>query len=127
LSTRIITKTKVSIGAIEPSTLTIAFDPSIPAGTTARAEASVDVGYIQPELFNLTTDPEVRAEVYVLLDGTEHRLVSLDENSYRDIDVNESFGELLAKKLILVATTKTTTTALRKVSLYYSGGIFDYR
>jgi hypothetical protein len=127
MSTTIVTKTKVSIGAIEPSELTIAFDINIPGGTTARAEVTADEGYIQPELFVLTTDPEVQVEVYVLLDGSEKRLLSLDEDSSSDVDVTEAYGELLTKKLIMIGKTKTLTTALRKITLNYTGGIYDYR
>jgi hypothetical protein len=127
MSTSIITKTKVSIAAIEPSELTIAFDVNIPSGTSARAEFTPDVGFIEPKLLTLLTDPEVSGEVYVLLDGVEKRLLSLDENSRADVDVDESYGDLSARKLILIGKTKTTTTALRKVTLKYSGGIFDYR
>ena len=127
MSTSIITKTKVSIAAIEPSELTIAFDPYIPGGTSAKAEFTPDVGFIEPKLLTLLTDPEVQGEVYVLLDGVEKRLLSLDENSRADVDVDESYGNLSAWKLILVGKTKTTTTALRKITLKYSGGIFDYR
>ena len=127
MSTAIITKTKVSIAVIEPSVLTIAFDPYIPGGTSAKAELTPDVGYLEPKLLTLLTDPEVQGEVYVLLDGSEKRLLSLDENSRTDVDVDESYGTLSAWKLILVGKTKTTTTQLRKITLKYSGGIFDYR
>jgi hypothetical protein len=127
VSTSIITKTKVSIAAIEPSELTIAFDAYIPSGTSARAEFTPDVGFLEPKLLTLLTDPEVSGEVYVLLDGVEKRLLSLDENSEANVDVDESYGNLSARKLILVGKTKTTTTQLRKITLKYSGGIFDYR
>ncbi|MCR6691588.1 MAG: hypothetical protein MRT15_04290 [archaeon YNP-LCB-003-016] len=127
MSTAIITKTKVSIGAIEPSTLTISIDVNMPGGTTARLEVSTDRGYIQPGIFTLTTEPEVQGEVYVLLDGTEVKLLELDEDSMVDVDVNEDFGEILTKKIILVGKAKTKTTAIRKITLKYSGGIFEYR
>lgn len=127
MSTSIITKTKVSVGAIEPSELTIAFDVDIPAGTVARAEVAPDTGFMEPKLMILQTDPEVQAEVYVLLDGGEKRLLSLDENSSVDVDVDEAFGELSARKLVLVAMTKTTTTAIRRAVLKYTGMLFDYR
>jgi len=127
VSTSIITKTKVSIAAIEPSELTVVFDVNIPGGTSARVEFTPDVGYIESKLLTLLTDPEVQGEVYVLLDGSEKRLLSLDENSRTDVDVDESYGTLSAWKLILVGKTKTTTTQLRKITLKYSGGIFDYR
>jgi hypothetical protein len=127
MSTSIITKTKVSIGAVEPSELTIAFDVGIPGGTSARAEFAPDTGFIEPKLMTLQTDPEVQAEVYVLLDGSEKRLLSLDENSSVDVDVDEAYGDLSARKLILIGKTKTATTAIRRVSLKYSGEIFDYR
>jgi len=127
VSTSIITKTKVSIAAIEPSELTVVFDVNIPGGTSARVEFTPDVGYIESKLLTLLTDPEVQGEVYVLLDGSEKRLLSLDENSRADVDVDESYGTLSAWKLILVGKTKTTTTQLRKITLKYSGGIFDYR
>jgi hypothetical protein len=127
MSTSIITKTKVSIGAVEPSELTVVFDVDNPAGTSARVEFTPDVGFIEPKLLTLLTDPEVQGEVYVLLDGVEMRLLSLDENSEANVDVDESYGNLSARKLILVGKTKSTTTALRKITLKYSGGIFDYR
>jgi hypothetical protein len=127
MSTQIITKTKVSIGAVKPSQLIIAFDPNIPAGTEARAEVTPSEGYVQPELFIFSAEPEVQGEVYVLLDGAEHKLLDIDENSSDDVDVNEAFGELLTKKLILVGKTKVTTTDLRKVILYYTGGIYEFR
>jgi len=127
MSTSIITKTKVSIGVVEPSELTIDFDVNIPAGTTARAEVAPDAGFLEPKLMTLQTDPEVQAEVYVLLDGSEKRLLSLDENSSVDVDVDEAYGELAARKLILIGKTKVTTTAIRRVSLKYTGEIVDYR
>ena len=115
------------VQAIEPSTLTVAFDPNIPAGTTARAEVSPDRGYIVPELFTISSDPEVKGEVHVVIDGVEYTILEIDENCSRDVDVNASYGEILADKIVLVGTTKTTTTALRTVSLNYSGGVRDYR
>jgi len=127
MSTEIITKTKVSVGAVPPSTLAIVFDYGIAGGTEARAEMTPDVGYLQLHLMSLSTDPEVRGEVYVQLDGREVMLASLDENSSADIDVDEAYGELLVRKLVLVGRTKTTTTAWRKVTLNYSGGLFDFR
>jgi hypothetical protein len=63
----------------------------------------------------------------VLLDGTEVKLLELDEDSMVDVDVNEDFGEILTKKIILIGKAKTKTTAIRKITLKYSGGIFEYR
>jgi len=128
-STVVITRNKVSIGVVEPSTLRIDFDLNVPGGTTARAEVTPDVGYLEPDLFSLSTDPEVRCEVWALVNGsaTEQRLYSLDENSYRDIDVIEEFDELILRRLVLVGVTKTTTTALRSVILNYSGRLVDFR
>ena len=127
MSTTIIRKTKVSIGAIEPSMLAIDFDIGIPQGTTARVDVSADVGFIFPKLFILTTDPQVEATVYVQLDGSEVKLFSLDEDSSIEVDVDEVYGELQAKRIILEGKVKTDTTELRKITLKYSGGIFDFR
>jgi hypothetical protein len=127
MSTAIVSKTKVALGAIKPSTLSIVFDPEIPAGSTARAEMSPEEGFIQPKLFVVDTDPEVQAEVYALLDGAEHMLLELDEDSHAEVDVDEEYGDLLTKRLVLVGRTKTDTTAQRKIALYYTAGLFDYR
>jgi hypothetical protein len=128
-STVVITRNKVSVGVVEPSTLRIDFDLNMSGGTTARAEVAPDVGFLEPDLFSLRTDPEVRCEVWALVDGsaTEQRLYSLDENSYRDVDVTEEFGELILRRLVLVGVTKTTTTALRSIILNYSGRLVDFR
>jgi hypothetical protein len=127
MSTQIITKTKTSLVVIKPSELAIVFDYMMPEGTTARAEYSPDAGFLQLNLLSITTDPEVQGEVYVLVNGTEEKLVSLDEDSHRDVDVIATYGVLAAKKLILVGKVKTTTTDVRQVSLKYSGQVFDYR
>jgi len=127
MSTSIITKTKVSVDVIELSELTVAFDTSIPGGTSARAEFTPDTGFIELKLLTLLTDPEVQGEVYAVVGGEERRLLSLDEDSEADVDADEAFGELRVEKLVLVGSTKTTTTALRKVTLKYSGNVFDYR
>jgi hypothetical protein len=127
MSTSIITKTKISVDVIEPSELTVAFDPGIPGGTSARAEFTPDTGFIELKLLTLLTDPEVRGEVYAVVGGEERRLLSLDEGSEADADADEAFGELRVEKLVLVGSTKTATTALRKVTLKYSGNVFYYR
>jgi hypothetical protein len=117
---------KEAVGEVPPSILTITYDAEIPGGTVARAEMSFD-GLFQPHIFLLESDPEVKGEVYVQLDTAEKKILEIDENSALDVDVDEAFGELLTTKLILQAVTKTTTTSLRKISLKYTGGIYEYR
>jgi len=124
--------TMVVVGPIEPSYLIVDFDINVPAGTEARAEASIEPGAIlskrlAPKLFILSTDIEVTGEVYAFIDGEEKRIVTIDENQVKEIDVDEEFGGLAAEKLILLAKTKSTTSALRRVSLYYTGSVVEYR
>jgi len=126
MSTSIITKTKVPIDVIEPSELTVQFDPGIPEGTEARVEVSADRGLIRPALISVATDYEVEAEVRALLDS-EALLLSVDPNSYVEADVEHVFGDVLVKKLILVARTFFPTTAARVVTLKYSGAIYEFR
>jgi hypothetical protein len=115
------------VQAIEPSTLTVTFSTGTSGGASARAEFSPSRGYFVPKLLKITSDSEVMGEVRVVINGVEYTMLKIDENSVRDVDVNASYGEILADKIILVGTVKTTTTALRKVSLNYCGGVFDYR
>jgi hypothetical protein len=103
--------------------LIVAFDPSIPAGTTARAEVVLDTGSLHLKLIRLTTDPEVEAEVYVVLGGKEAKIAELGENMEIEIDVDEYYGDLLTPELILVGTTTTSTTDLRAVKLRYGGKV----
>jgi hypothetical protein len=103
--------------------LTVAFDPSIPAGTSARAEVTLDTGSLHLKLIHLTTDPEVSAEVYVVLGGKEAKLVELGENMEMEIDVDEYYGDILTPELILVGITTADTTALRAVKLRYGGKV----
>jgi hypothetical protein len=124
--------TMVVVGPIEPSYLIVDFDINVPAGTEARAEASIEPGAIlskrlAPKLFILSTDIEVTGEVYALIDDEEKRIVTIDENQVKEIDVDEEFGGIAAEKLILLAKTKSTTSALRRVSLYYTGNVVEYR
>jgi hypothetical protein len=126
MSTSIITKTKVPIDVIEPSELTVQFDPGIPEGTEARVEVSADRGLIRPALISVATDYEVEAEVRALLDS-EALLLSVNPNSYVEADVEHVFGDVLVKKLILVARTFFPTTAARVVTLKYSGAIYEFR
>jgi len=126
LSTSIITKTKVPIGVIEPSEITVQFDPGIPEETEVRVEVSADRGLIRPAFISVTTDYEVEAELRALLD-TEFPLLSVDPNSYVEADVEHVFGDVLVKKLILVARTFFPTTDARVVTLKYSGAIYEFR
>jgi hypothetical protein len=120
-------RVKTAIETIPQSTLTILFDTGIPGGTTARVEVSPEKGLIQPKLFILTADSEVEGYVYGLMDGVERLFLSVDENEWREVDVDEFFDEVMVKKLILQAKTKKETTDLRNIALHYSGGIFEYR
>ena len=115
------------VEVVKPSTLTVTFSTGTSGGASARAEFSPSRGYFVPKLLKITSDSEVQGEVHVVIDGVEYTMLEIDENSVRDVDVNESFGEILADKIVLVGTTKTTTTAPRTVSLNYCGGVFDYR
>jgi hypothetical protein len=126
-STVIIPKVKTLIETIPKSSLTIVFDPSIPPGTRGRVEIAPDKGFIQPYVIEISVDPELKAEVYVQLDGYEKKMLEVDESKYDDIDVDESIGEVLASKLILVGETKVETTTVRRITLYYSGGVYEYR
>jgi hypothetical protein len=126
LSTQIITKTKVPIDVIEPSELVVQFDPDTPEGSEVRVEVFADRGLIRPAFISVTTDYEVEAEVRALLDS-EALLLSVDPNSYVEADVEHVFGEVLVKKLILVARTFFPTTAARVVTLKYSGAIYEFR
>jgi hypothetical protein len=126
MSTSIITKTKVPIGVIEPSELVVQFDPGIPEGTEARVEVPADRGLIRPALISVATDYEVEAEVRALLDS-EAPLLSVYPNSYVEADVEHAFGDVLVKKLILVARTFFPTTAARVVTLKYSGAVYEFR
>lgn len=126
MSTSIITKTKVPIGVIEPSEITVQFDPGIPEETEVRVEVSADRGLIRPAFISVTTDYEVEAELRALLD-TEFPLLSVDPNSYVEADVEHVFGDVLVKKLILVARTFFPTTDARVVTLKYSGAIYEFR
>lgn len=126
MSTQIITKTKVPIDVIEPSELVVQFDPDTPEGSEVRVEVFADRGLIRPAFISVTTDYEVEAEVRALLDS-EALLLSVDPNSYVEADVEHVFGEVLVKKLILVARTFFPTTAARVVTLKYSGAIYEFR
>jgi len=126
MSTVIITKTKIASAVIPLSTMTIAFDPAIPANTSARAEMSFDKP-MKLSIISLSTDSEVTGEVRVLIDGSEQSLLTTSENSYMEVDVNETFGELLIRKLVLIARTVRDTTMLRQVVLKYSGALYDFR
>jgi hypothetical protein len=120
-------KAKLPLNAIEPSTLTVAFDIYVPAGTTAQAEFSPDSGYLVPGILTLSTDPEVSGTVYAVVNNTQVELMTLGPNSEMDLDAVSTFGELLATKLILVGTAVSDTTDVRKITLNYTGGIYDYR
>jgi len=126
MSTVIITKTKIASAVVPLSNMTIAFDPAIPANTSARAEMSFDKP-MKLSLISLSTDPEVSGEVRVLLDGSEQSLLALDENNYAEADIDEEFGELLIRKLVLIARTVRDTTMLRQVVLKYSGALYEFR
>jgi len=126
MSTVIITKTKISSAVVPLSNMTIAFDPAIPADTTARAEMSFDKP-MKLSIINLSTDPEVTGEVRVMMDGSEQTLLTIGENNYVEIDVDETFGELLIRKLVLIAKTIRDTTQTRQVVLKYSGALYDFR
>jgi len=127
MSTVVITKTKVPVEAIPLSSLTVAFDPEIPAGTVARAEVSVEKGWIHPKIFMLSAESEVEGVVYVYVDGVERDVLSVGEGESREIDVDECYGELMTRSIVLEGRTKTRTTSLRSINLYYCGGIFEYR
>jgi len=126
MSTTIITKTKIASAVVPLSIMTIAFDPAIPANTTARAEMSFDKP-MKLSIISLSTDSEVTGEVRVLIDGSEQSLLTTSENSYVEVDVDETFGELLIRKLVLIAKTIRDTTMLRQVVLKYSGALYDFR
>jgi len=126
MSTVIITKTKFSSAVVPLSNMTIAFDPAIPADTTARAEMSFDKP-MKLSIINLSTDPEVTGEVRVMMDGSEQTLLTIGENNYVEIDVDETFGELLIRKLVLIAKTIRDTTQTRQVVLKYSGALYEFR
>jgi hypothetical protein len=126
VGTRIVTKTKTPIGVIEQSQLVVQFDPGIPEETEVRVEVSADRGLIRPALISVTTDYEVEAELRALLD-TEFPLLSVEPNKYVEVDVEHMFGDILVKKLILVARTFFPTTAARVVTLKYSGAIYEFR
>ena len=126
MSTVIITKTKISSAVVPLSNMTIAFDPAIPADTTARAEMSFDKP-MKLSIINLSTDPEVTGEVRVMMDGSEQTLLTIGENNYVEIDVDETFGELLIRKLVLIAKTIRDTTQTRQVVLKYSGALYEFR
>jgi hypothetical protein len=126
MSTSIVTKTKTPIGVIEPSQLVVQFDPGIPEETEVRVEVSADRGLIRPAFISVTTDYEVEAEVRALLD-TEFPLLSVEPNKYVEVDVEHMFGDILVKKLILVARTFSPTTTARVVTLKYSGAIYEFR
>jgi len=126
MSTVIITKTKIASAVVPLSSMTVAFDPAIPANTSARAEMSFDKP-MKLSLISLSTDPETSGEVRVLMDGSEQTLLTTDENSYAEVDIDEEFGELLIRKLVLIARTVRDTTQIRQVVLKYSGALYEFR
>jgi len=127
MSTLIISKTKVSVDVIRDGLLKVSFDTGTPAGTTARAEISSDKGFIQLKLLKISTDPEVSAKIYVVLDGVEKLLLSLDEKYETEIDVEQVFGEILTRRIILEGATKYITTSLRNVTLRFNAVVYDFR
>jgi hypothetical protein len=78
-------------------------------------------------IISLSTDPETSGEVRVLMDGSEQTLLTADENSYAEADIDGEFGELLIRKLVLIATTVRDTTQIRQVVLKYSGALYEFR
>jgi hypothetical protein len=127
MSTLIISKTKVSVDVIRDGLLKVSFDTGTPANTTARAEISSDKGFIQLKLLKISTDPEVSANIYVVLDGVEKLLLSLDEKYETEIDVEQVFGEILIRRIILEGVTKYITTSLRNVTLRFNAIVYDFR
>jgi len=127
MSTIITSKTKVSVDVISNGLLKVSFDAGTPADTTARAEISSDKGFIQPKLLKISTDPEVSARIYVVLDGVEKLLLSIGPDYELETDVEQAFGEILTKKIILEGTTEAVTTSLRNITLRFNAVVYDFR
>jgi len=114
--------------APEGSMLKVVFDTATPAGTVGRAEIRPDRGFFHPSMLELSADIEVKAAVYVMVDGSEVKLAEVQPGCTAYIDVDELFGEdFLSGKLILEGTTVAETTGLRSVNLKYAAGIYEFR
>jgi len=127
MSTTIVSKTKVSVDVIRDGLLNVSFDAGTPAGTTARAEISSDKGFIQLKLLKISTDPEVSANIYVVLDGVEKLLLRIFPSYELETDVEQTFGEILTKKIILEGVTEVATTRPRSVTLRFNAVVYDFR
>lgn len=124
--TQIVTKNLVSVGVVEPSELTITIDPVFPEGTEVRVEVWPEKGFIQPRMVTLTADDEVEGELRVFTDS-EQTVLYVEPGSSVTADVPSVFGDILAKKIILIARVFFPMTTARAVTLKYSGAIYDFR
>ena len=112
------------VEGVQPSFIRVLFDAGTSANTSSSADFTPSRGYFKPGVLIAYADVEVEGSVYAFVKGVQVKLFDVPEGVRREIDVGAVFGDVLAEKIVLVGTTKVVTSDVRRVVLFYCGGLY---